>query len=170
VTIVGYGQSSYGSGGGPKREAPTTIREIPGDGRIIVGIPCNGSAQYPLLHLHLDWVEQTSGFDVTPCHDADGSWDPGPDCGGFHSGGSAGAGDWGGWCDGTSETGMCDTCGDPHGYEEPDSSDPEDSGETEDSDSVGGDEDEVAGGCGCAVGGGALGWLALIPVLATRRR
>jgi hypothetical protein len=30
----------------------------------------------------IGWVEAETGMDFTPCHDADGAWNPGPECGG----------------------------------------------------------------------------------------
>ena len=46
------------------------------------------------LYLAVDWIETTTGFDVTPCHDADGTWNPGPDCTAFPLDPAAGGGDW----------------------------------------------------------------------------
>jgi hypothetical protein len=46
------------------------------------------------------WVEEESGFDITPCHDVDGTWNPGPECDGFASNPMAG-GSWGQGCPGT---------------------------------------------------------------------
>jgi MYXO-CTERM domain-containing protein len=35
------------------------------------------------LYNAVDWIESETGFDVTPCHDADGTWNPGPGCTAF---------------------------------------------------------------------------------------
>ena len=44
---------------------------------------CGGSSQHIPAWAAVPWIEEHSGIDITPCHDADGSWNPGPDCGGF---------------------------------------------------------------------------------------
>jgi MYXO-CTERM domain-containing protein len=68
------------------------------------------------------WIEETSGTDVTPCHDAvTKEWDPGPDCGRFLAGdGATGHGSWGNGCSGTPESDMSATCGPVYGSEEED--------------------------------------------------
>ena len=43
----------------------------------------SGADTYSLLHRAVPFIEQNSGIDITPCHDLDGTWNPGPDCGGF---------------------------------------------------------------------------------------
>ena len=48
------------------------------------GPPCGSGADlYSLIHRAVPFIEANSGVDVTPCHDADGTWNPSPDCGGF---------------------------------------------------------------------------------------
>ena len=52
----------------------------------------------------VEWVEQEFGIDITPCFDADGTWNPTYECTGFW----AGLGDnepYGVWEDGCPETG-----------------------------------------------------------------
>ena len=44
---------------------------------------CDGPADYVPMASMVGWVEEETGFDVTPCHDADGTWNPGPACLGF---------------------------------------------------------------------------------------
>jgi MYXO-CTERM domain-containing protein len=44
---------------------------------------CGLGTVYEIAYNHLDWLESFSGFDLTPCHDADGTWNPGPGCRGF---------------------------------------------------------------------------------------
>lgn len=44
---------------------------------------CGGSSQHIPAWAAVAWIEEDSGLDITPCHDADGAWNPGPDCGGF---------------------------------------------------------------------------------------
>lgn len=48
------------------------------------GPPCgSGADTYSLVNRAVPFIEANSGVDVTPCHDVDGTWNPGPDCGGF---------------------------------------------------------------------------------------
>jgi len=48
------------------------------------GQPGSGAGYYlSLVHRGVEWVEDATGIDVTPCHDALGAWDPSPACGGF---------------------------------------------------------------------------------------
>jgi MYXO-CTERM domain-containing protein len=44
---------------------------------------CGGSSQHIPAWAAVAWIEEESGIDITPCHDADGAWNPGPDCNGF---------------------------------------------------------------------------------------
>ncbi len=47
------------------------------------GNACGGGGYYSMMHIGIEWFESESGFDLTPCHDADGTWNPTPDCGDF---------------------------------------------------------------------------------------
>ena len=47
-----------------------------------------------MLHRAIPWIEMETGLDVTPCHDADGTWNPGPDCNGFPMDPGTGVGAW----------------------------------------------------------------------------
>ena len=76
---------------------------------------------------HLGWLEDTSGIDVTPCHDADGTWAPTEACGGFPTELHRSAGTWERACSGE-VSGLSQTCGDPFA-----------SGETTGGDTTGGD-------------------------------
>jgi hypothetical protein len=44
---------------------------------------CGGSSQHIPAYNAVAWVEEHSGIDITPCHDADGSWNPGEGCTAF---------------------------------------------------------------------------------------
>jgi len=57
------------------------------------------------------WIEQNSGYDITPCHDQDGSWNPGPGCGNFLTSGVNGSGSYSTWCQGTGALQYSSTCG-----------------------------------------------------------
>jgi hypothetical protein len=76
------------------------------------GSTCNSAAgNYALARDAVVWIEQDSGIDVTPCHDLQGNWDPGPYCGGFLTSGAGGGGSYFGWCDESGESGWSTTCG-----------------------------------------------------------
>lgn len=122
-----------------------TSRKGPGGGN------CASTSAYGLIPKVVDWIEKESGIDVTPCFDADGTWNPGKDCKGFpdpQAGGSWNA------CDPGEITGWSHTCGDnPHdkdqgeGETEGESeSDPsEDSEEKPDESEVSGSENDEDG-------------------------
>lgn len=104
-----------------------------------VGFDCGADPSiYGVMHLEaIAWVEQTSGLDVTPCHDADGTWNPGPDCGGFPLEPGAGLGAWEEACVGGELEGPGDHCGAPF----------DDSGTTgDDTATTGGDDTGTTGG------------------------
>ncbi|MEZ4384923.1 MAG: trypsin-like serine protease [Nannocystaceae bacterium] len=74
---------------------------------------CGGVGTHALIHRAVQWIEEDSGYDITPCHDGDGTWNPTLNCGGFFAGGAQGYGTWGPWCDGTPKSASSDTCGQP---------------------------------------------------------
>jgi len=74
---------------------------------------CGGTGTHALIHQAVPWIEQTSGIDITPCHDLNGNWDPDYRCSGFSMTGSSGFGNWPKWCEGTPKTGAATTCGQP---------------------------------------------------------
>jgi len=65
------------------------------------------------MHSAVQWIEKRSGIDITPCHNGDGSWQPGPDCAGFPLDPAAGAGSWSSWCEAQPLGGTSSTCGEP---------------------------------------------------------
>jgi MYXO-CTERM domain-containing protein len=69
---------------------------------------------HALMHPAIPWIEETSQIDITPCHDADGTWHPNPNCTGFFAGGPTPSGSWDDdpWCSGTPASGPASTCGD----------------------------------------------------------
>ena len=51
---------------------------------IVSGGPGPGQAVYYVTMGNVvPWAEQESGIDITPCHNAQGDWQPTPDCGGY---------------------------------------------------------------------------------------
>jgi hypothetical protein len=55
---------------------------------------CGTGTWYSMMHIDLAWFEDNAGVDITPCHTADGVWDPGPACGGFPEDPGTGVGAW----------------------------------------------------------------------------
>jgi hypothetical protein len=72
---------------------------------------CNGQTIYTLIHPFVPWMEATAGIDLTPCHDADGSWNPGPGCSGFPLDPEAPGGSWANMCGDVRRGGPSATCG-----------------------------------------------------------
>jgi hypothetical protein len=72
---------------------------------------CNSQTIYTLIHPFVAWIEATSGIDVTPCHDADGTWKPTAACGQFPV--DPGAGTWATMCSNVTRAGPSATCGPP---------------------------------------------------------
>lgn len=44
-------------------------------------LPCGFGGGWAVLHHHIPWIEQQSGLDISPCHDAQGNPDPDKRCG-----------------------------------------------------------------------------------------
>jgi MYXO-CTERM domain-containing protein len=74
-----------------------------------------GTYTHSIVAGHVPWIESASGIDITPCHDVDGSWNPGPDCGGFFGSGEQQYGTWNNWCSGTPESPLSTNCGPAYG-------------------------------------------------------
>ncbi len=77
---------------------------------------CGYGVIYDLVHLEMQWLEQATGFDVTPCFDADGTWSADETCGGFPNQIAGGMGNgmgWGAACPAQSRSGYSATCGEP---------------------------------------------------------
>jgi len=113
---------------------------------------CAGNTYVLPLDRQISWIEENSGFDVTPCFDGDGSWNPGPDCQAFYAAEpNQGFGSFQDQCMGTPVSGYSDICGAPYEDEEqPGNSDDGagDTGETGDTgaESSGGDSSGPSGG------------------------
>lgn len=74
---------------------------------------CPQTAVYTMIHRYADWIETTSMLDVTPCHDADGTWNPDERCTEFPLSPNEVAGAWAMGCDDGERSGPSATCGDP---------------------------------------------------------
>lgn len=76
---------------------------------------CGIGVTYGLLSTQLDWLESQSGYDLTPCHDADGQWAPSPECGDFPLTPQTGTGTWEEGCAGGELGGGAPLCSDAGG-------------------------------------------------------
>lgn len=143
-----------------------------------------GSNVYAPIRRAIEWVEEDSGIDVTPCFSANGDWYPTEDCGGFWASPDNTA--YGSWSDGCPETpvsGYSETCGVPYPDFEPDtdtgsdsdtdsdadSDSDSDSDSDNDSDSDSDTEDEGGsdddGNCGCVSAGNPSTTISLLHLL-----
>src|SRR5262245_31829305 len=76
------------------------------------GDDCASSTIYTLITHYVPWIEQTSGIDITPCTDANGTWNPGPGCTHFPMNPDQGGGSWSSGCANTTAfSGPSTTCG-----------------------------------------------------------
>ena len=75
------------------------------------GEDCGGFATHSIIAGAVPWIEESSGYDITPCHDVDGTWNPGPGCTGFFGSAANSYGNWGNWCAGTPGSPDSTTCG-----------------------------------------------------------
>ena len=85
-------------------------------GIVSTGTDCGAEVNYALISGAVPWIEQQSGVDITPCHDADGTWNPTATCGGFNASEPGAAfGSWSNGCVGGTVSELSDTCGPFHG-------------------------------------------------------
>lgn len=82
--VFGAASRLYDPGGFPPPEEPGNF--------------CGVGVTYGLLSTQLDWLETETGYDLTPCHDEDGDWEPGVGCGDFPMDPELGAGTWKNGC------------------------------------------------------------------------
>jgi MYXO-CTERM domain-containing protein len=85
---------------------------------------CGGDGTHSIVAGAVPWVEESSGVDITPCHDVDGSWNPTADCGGFFGSGEQQFGTWDNWCSGTPSSPLLSNCGPAYG-DPPEENDPD---------------------------------------------
>lgn len=158
---------------------------------------CADPSFYGQISLHVPWIEELSGIDITPCHDADGTWNPGDGCTEFPMSPGVAASDWAAGCGGGELSLPSQTCGEPFGGggSTGDSTGGDETGldesggsstgelpggtvagsDSSGSDSTGasGGEDTDGGGCSCrsdSAGSTAGAWLLLGGLLFARRR
>lgn len=120
-----------------------TSRKGPGGGM------CASTTVYHSIHDIIGKLEKEFDVDVTPCFDADGTWNPSPDCKGFPD--PEAGGSWGS-CDAGKLSGYSHTCGDnPHDKgdaDEPDSGGEQDTENEDSSGDSGGDSEGDSQGSG----------------------
>lgn len=133
--LLGEGTGScYGDSGGP-----AYVQLSDGSWRVIAAVSgphpnapplgCGHGGTYELIHPKMEWIEEQTGLDITPCHDADGTWNPDERCIGFPLE-LAGIGtDWSELCGPTPVSEAGQTCGPPHESLDPDP-DPDPGSET----------------------------------------
>lgn len=112
-----YSGSCYGDSGGP-----AYVQLADGSWRVFAAVSgphpdapplgCGYGGTYELIYPKVEWIESESGYDVTPCFDADGTWNPDERCTEFPlqiDGGGA----WDAMCGPTMVSGPSETCGAP---------------------------------------------------------
>lgn len=102
--LLGHAEkgSCNGDSGGPAYIDLRTVdgfKDKPGAGWRVFGVTsrkgpggenCASTTVYGVIAKMVPWIEEDSGIDITPCFDADGTWNPGEDCKDFpdpHAGG-----------------------------------------------------------------------------------
>ncbi|MBV1861357.1 MAG: trypsin-like serine protease [Nannocystaceae bacterium] len=112
VSLGGDGRDSCeGDSGGP------AFVQLPGGqwrvfGIVSYGETCGDGGVASLIHLATPWVEARSGFDISPCFDAEGTWSPTANCGGFAALPEDERGAWASGCEQPLEL-ASQTCGPP---------------------------------------------------------
>lgn len=112
--IGGNGKDTcYGDSGGP-----VYVQLSDGSWRVFgitsYGEYCGGGGYYSMMHTAIDWLEQTSGIDLTPCHQQ-GQWAPTAGCASFPKSPQLGGGAWAQGCATQDLSGPSSTCGAPYG-------------------------------------------------------
>ena len=116
ISIGGNGKDTcQGDSGGPAfvQLADGTWRVF---GITSYGGACGSGGMYSMMHKGISWFESTVGLDLTPCHNADGTWAPTAACGNFPKAPGVGGGTWAGGCSQGSPSGvLSSTCGAAYG-------------------------------------------------------
>jgi hypothetical protein len=133
--------SCYGDSGGPAYAQLSdgswrVVAAVSGPHPNAPPLGCGFGGTYELIHTEVQWIEDTTGYDVTPCFDADGTWNPDERCTDFPLELAGVGGSWGESCMPVPLSAAGQTCGEPHPDLEPDP----DPGTTSEGDSDGGGE------------------------------
>lgn len=76
---------------------------------------CAAGTYYGLMHVGMEWFETESDFDLTPCTDADGTWNPDARCDALPRSLDDLDGGWPEGCADAARGGAVGTCGEPVG-------------------------------------------------------
>jgi hypothetical protein len=115
INVGGGGTSSCnGDSGGPAyvQLADGSWRVFGVTSRGVSG-SCADPSIYGLLHPHAQWLEDETALDITPCHDADGTWNPTETCAQFPLTPAVGETDWAQGCTSLRLGPPSATCGEP---------------------------------------------------------
>jgi MYXO-CTERM domain-containing protein len=77
------------------------------------GNSCGAGDIMAMIYKAVPWIEQQSGIDISPCHDADGTWNPGPNCHSFSLDPLATGRTWANGCSEPALSPPSNTCGNP---------------------------------------------------------
>lgn len=103
------------SGGGSFVQLFDGSWRLAGVSSATIGTPCTDAQALLAMPFNgVEWIEASSGIDVTPCHDADGTWNPGTGCQGFAQDPATGVGAWPS-CGTGPVSGYGSSCGAPSG-------------------------------------------------------
>ncbi|MCY1054733.1 S1 family peptidase [Nannocystis sp. SCPEA4] len=115
ISIGGNGKDTcQGDSGGP-----AFIKLADGTWRVFgitsYGGACGSGGMYSMMHKGMQWFEQQTALDLTPCHNADGTWNPGPGCYNFQTNPGSVNDTWSGGCNaGVPSGAYSQTCGSPY--------------------------------------------------------
>lgn len=114
VEVGGLGEPAgcNGDSGGPALiQAADGTWRVFGIASVHVG-SCGGIGHYAYAWDAVPWLEQSAGLDITPCHDADGTWRPDFRCSSFAAAETAGVGTWDDQCAAAPRGPASASCGD----------------------------------------------------------
>lgn len=101
------------SGGGTFARGLDGSWRLVGVNSAVAGEPCvSGAALIGMLAGVVPWIEEQTGFDVSPCYAADGSWEPDERCAQIPNDPATGGGAWPA-CEYGTLSGSLSTCGVP---------------------------------------------------------
>lgn len=126
TTINGFDGDEISIGGGGKDTCqgdsggPAFIKLADGTWRVFgitsYGGACGSGGMYSMMHKGIQWFEQQTALDLTPCHNVDGTWNPGAGCYNFQTNPGSVGDTWSGGCNAGSPNGAySQTCGAPYG-------------------------------------------------------
>ena len=150
VRMIGPGSGvCFGDSGGPAflelSDGSWRVVGVGSTGHPATPSDCGYGSVYDLVYPHLEWLESASGVDLTPCHDADGTWNPSEDCDAFPLSPTDEGNEWASSCGPHDLSGLGELCGPAFGEEDSGSSDDggasSETGQGEDTGNAGGDSD-----------------------------